>query len=532
MAQTLVRPLERIYWAIMTHSTQLVAALGPGEPTAEDVSGVDEDGDLGTIEAAVQKLLRIVAHSTATGREGTHVARSLAAGADNSTREWLATMVGDGVKEDQGTLSASVAGKKGETNEGDGRTAGNEARNNTTTGDANILMSTVKNLRTSILSNSSQNSVQTQSVAAAAATAAAQFAAAAGGRTSATSTASIGTPESNSRAGTGSFGVLNAGASQPMALASLDAFGSGLSPAQKEALLAVDLEALHSFRFDVLSLQREELTPHIVTMFFQLGLAAFSQAGVGTSGTFVDAALLWRFVDEVFLFYRDVPYHNIHHCVDVTHSTFLLIDRLRASSALTPVECFALMVAALAHDMDHPGVNNAFLVNARDPLALTYNDASVLENRHVACLYALVAARPDVDIFASLDAATWKEVRRLVIAAVLHTDMTQHFPMVSKLEVFLEFKAADIQASHTAQRNVLKGRSGSGASVAGTHYPSATGTLSPFAAAYSGATDLSAVFNTPEERTLLLSIILHCADISNPARSPEIASKYDLFRVF
>ncbi|KAL4548957.1 hypothetical protein Ndes2526B_g01490 [Nannochloris sp. 'desiccata'] len=187
------------------------------------------------------------------------------------------------------------------------------------------------------------------------------------------------------------------------------------------------------------------------------------------------------------------------------------------------------MIAALAHDMDHPGVSNAFLVNARDSLALAYNDASVLENRHVACLYKLISDQPGIDVFKNLDAPTWKEVRRMVIAAILHTDMTQHFPMVSKLEVFLELKAADIQAAHTAQRNILRGHTSAGPSFSGTE-----GGLSAAASAYSsGASQLSSVFSTQEERTLLLCCILHCADISNPARPAEVAAKWStLVRIF
>lgn len=75
----------------------------------------------------------------------------------------------------------------------------------------------------------------------------------------------------------------------------------------------------------------------------------------------------------------------------------------------------------------------------------------------------------------------------MIIGAVLHTDMTQHFPMVSKvrlitsgisnvihfkctegssiinfielslqLEVFNEMHAAEIQAAHKSQRQVLR----------------------------------------------------------------------------
>lgn len=44
----------------------------------------------------------------------------------------------------------------------------------------------------------------------------------------------------------------------------------------------------------------------------------------------------------------------------------------------------ALLMAAIMHDYRHPGVNNGYLVRDLDPLALTYNDASVLENFHAA----------------------------------------------------------------------------------------------------------------------------------------------------
>ena len=41
---------------------------------------------------------------------------------------------------------------------------------------------------------------------------------------------------------------------------------------------------------------------------------------------------------------------------------------------LTPVEHIGAIVAAIAHDLDHPGFNNQFLVKTRDEIALLYND--------------------------------------------------------------------------------------------------------------------------------------------------------------
>ena len=54
------------------------------------------------------------------------------------------------------------------------------------------------------------------------------------------------------------------------------------------------------------------------------------------------------------------------------------------SNSVRSTHGLALLMAAIMHDYRHPGVNNGYLVRDLDPLALTYNDASVLENFHAA----------------------------------------------------------------------------------------------------------------------------------------------------
>jgi hypothetical protein len=49
-----------------------------------------------------------------------------------------------------------------------------------------------------------------------------------------------------------------------------------------------------------------------------------------------------------------------------------------------------LLVAAMGHDIDHPGVNNDYLTKTSDPIAILYNDHSVLENAHCASLFFLM----------------------------------------------------------------------------------------------------------------------------------------------
>jgi hypothetical protein len=57
--------------------------------------------------------------------------------------------------------------------------------------------------------------------------------------------------------------------------------------------------------------------------------------------------------------YRQVPYHNFFHCVDVTHATFRFIRLAGGRARMTPTEKLSLMIAALCHDMDHPGTSPA-----------------------------------------------------------------------------------------------------------------------------------------------------------------------------
>lgn len=111
---------------------------------------------------------------------------------------------------------------------------------------------------------------------------------------------------------------------------------------------------------------------------------------------------LCKFVKLIRTNYRDNPYHMWAHCADVTHTVYRIIALTQSRVKLTSLEVFGLMVAAMCHDLDHPGVNNQFLVRTQHPLAIVYNDASVLENHHVASLYRLVSTNPDADVLAPL----------------------------------------------------------------------------------------------------------------------------------
>ncbi|KAK9831398.1 hypothetical protein WJX81_001157 [Elliptochloris bilobata] len=313
----------------------------------------------------------------------------------------------------------------------------------------------------------------------------------------------------------------------------------GASPqvARRLAAAEVDSAVLDSWDWDVFQYTPEQLVPHVLVMFMRLGLTqheadsfsglrsdstnstasqasalaeAEAAAAQVTDGLFLDLDTLWTFVQEVRKAYREVPYHNFFHCVDVTHATYRFIALVGRAVGLSQAERLALMLAALCHDMEHPGVNNAYLVNVRHDLALVYNDASVLENRHLAAMYGLLAGLPEADVLAALEPARWRELRRLVINAVIHTDMVHHFPMVSKIEVFYELNAAAIQSAARGGddvHSVISADDGDG----GTSTPAG-----------------GCVFRTAEERAMLVAMLLHCADISNASKPRHIAEKWSV----
>merc|ERR1712113_197949 len=126
------------------------------------------------------------------------------------------------------------------------------------------------------------------------------------------------------------------------------------------------------------------------------------------------------------------PFHNFGHAVDVVHAVSRIMRFSGSDSFLSDLDQFSLLIASIGHDMGHPGVNNGFLSEIGHELALQYNDRSPLENMHCAKLYS-VCSNASTNVFSTLDRAQYKDVRKNIIEAILHTDMMVHQTMVKDL---------------------------------------------------------------------------------------------------
>ncbi|KAJ3182812.1 hypothetical protein HDU85_002415 [Gaertneriomyces sp. JEL0708] len=184
------------------------------------------------------------------------------------------------------------------------------------------------------------------------------------------------------------------------------------------------------------------------------------------------------FFDTIENAYHPLPYHNNIHGADVlqTVNLLLLSDSTMAAN-FTKLEIFAACTAAAIHDVDHPGLNNNFLVQSSHPLAIFYNDMSVLEYHHAAKAFE-VSLEAETNLFDGIPNDQYRELRKLIINMVVATDMSQHFTYINKLK-------GKIAAS-------------------------------------------SMQWEEPGDRALILELAIKCADLNNSAKPLEQSTKWAL----
>ena len=170
---------------------------------------------------------------------------------------------------------------------------------------------------------------------------------------------------------------------------------------------------------------------------------------------------------------KEVPYHNSKHAADVTQTTQVLLNMNALEDVFTPLEILSVLFAAAVHDAGHPGFTNQYLVNTNSELALLYNDESVLENYHVSTAFQILQ-KEECNILANFSKEQRMSFRKIVIDLVLATDMSKHMTLLADMKTMLETKD------------------------------------------FTGSNDLK--LDDYSDRMLVLQTMLHCADLSNPAK--------------
>ncbi|CRL03156.1 CLUMA_CG016520, isoform A [Clunio marinus] len=189
----------------------------------------------------------------------------------------------------------------------------------------------------------------------------------------------------------------------------------------------------------------------------------------------LDVVRLWKLFSLIEEGYHSTnPYHNSIHATDVTQAMHCFLQEKKILEHLSPLEIMASLLGAVCHDLDHPGVNQPFLIATSNHLAALYENTSVLENHHwrsaIGCLLESGVAEQIADIRPELE----KQISSLILA----TDITRQQEFIGTFKDFLN-------------NNTLNMRNA-------------------------------------DHRHFILQIALKCADISNPCRPWDVSKKWSL----
>lgn len=101
---------------------------------------------------------------------------------------------------------------------------------------------------------------------------------------------------------------------------------------------------------------------------------------------------------------------------------------------MTDIDILASILACCAHDVGHPGVNNAFLVRTMDNLSIRFNDMSVLEQYHCSTGFSLIVDHVELNFLENWSLEDRKAFREVFVKNILATDMQEHFRLLGSFK--------------------------------------------------------------------------------------------------
>ncbi|OQS03511.1 hypothetical protein THRCLA_04178 [Thraustotheca clavata] len=150
-----------------------------------------------------------------------------------------------------------------------------------------------------------------------------------------------------------------------------------------------------------------------------------------------------QFISEIKLGYAEVPglpfhrfYHNFAHAMDVTQTLFAMLHFMEPNDPIMgSIEKAITLIAALGHDIHHPGVTNHYIVISKHQFALEYADGTnaalttsvkvwgVLERMHAAETRRIVTK---YNLLTKFHPSVQQRLEKLLMTCILNTDMAQH----------------------------------------------------------------------------------------------------------
>ncbi|MEK9773927.1 MAG: 3',5'-cyclic nucleotide phosphodiesterase, partial [Opitutae bacterium] len=221
--------------------------------------------------------------------------------------------------------------------------------------------------------------------------------------------------------------------------------------------------------------------------FTEGGYRLSADPGVEALDEFFEAVRVGYSVETENLDYSLIKreYHTFTHAMDVMITIHALFEA-GAGVFFTPDEKAVLLLAALGHDVLHSGVNNGFLAKTKHPWVEQFGADGVQEKRSVQFMEKVLEK---YGIFEISDTNQSSRSLRMLRQSILWTDFSRHTDLmnqVSEIIPKLELPKGPEQKRRISADSILN----------------------------------------QEERILLASFLLHCADVSNPGKEWTVAEKW------
>uniref|UniRef100_A0A8C9G5G7 Phosphodiesterase n=1 Tax=Pavo cristatus TaxID=9049 RepID=A0A8C9G5G7_PAVCR len=184
----------------------------------------------------------------------------------------------------------------------------------------------------------------------------------------------------------------------------------------KEQLPGPTKFEIYEFRFSDFDCTELELVKCGIQMYYELGVVKKFQ---------IPQEVLVRFVYSVSKGYRKITYHNWRHGFNVAQTMFTLLMTGKLKRYYTDLEAFAMVTAALCHDIDHRGTNNLYQMKSQNPLAKLHG-SSILERHHLD-FGKFLLSEESLNICQNLNRRQHEHMIHLMDIAIIATDLALYF---------------------------------------------------------------------------------------------------------
>lgn len=234
--------------------------------------------------------------------------------------------------------------------------------------------------------------------------------------------------------------------------------GQGTPPLVSEETAEVLMSQFGNWDFNVVGLS-EVLGSQTLRVMATKALTPYAERldiALTTGLSMTDGAALENVLQGIESRYnRSNPYHNSVHAADVVNSIAYFFTHFNRAAEFTDREIFAALLAAAAHDVGHDGKTGRYHTTTESPLALLYNDSSVLEMMHCSIFFAVLRSQ-GTHLLNDWETSERQCFRQQVIRMILDTDLAKHFDQVKKFrEKYLESEKDSEERTPEQRQDIL-----------------------------------------------------------------------------